>query len=517
MIHKLFRATLLFVLVCLPSLLHAETGSVTFHVCNAGKAEVDIVVSQSGKVSTFHIPAADCATIASSQGPLVQAYVGIAFLDAHGQWGAARRLDLLPEWTTDVIDDFIDRNAHTASVRHGASSVTLPTELLLHPPAPQCHTDRSGPSAVSRLPVGATGSQKLTAVMQDNRLAVESGPICDQFEYTLNVEAYPDTKEVTFKQFCDPCDKKAEAAKTPGERANGRRLVASAQAMLASLGSLGAQVQETLDKEQADREAELAPLVRVNWSDIVDYIYLALRRQDSRMKPVPRHILIVGTVDTVTSPDGSTKFFNAYFKEDPKHQFAVCTDEREVFQDRFGTDFVTKMVGKTVEVEGWVDKFCRVGAGLKVTLVHQLRAIGPGVPATVAKVWNPADHPIPPTPTTPPAPRSNGPVRRPNQQGSARPADPPAAPEPSSARPTSSPSPPAQAAAPTPQTNPKVTPQAQAPTSEQPRRAAPTAEERKAIAEKFNACLQQAIKDHPNGGPELAKASAACTQIVNGK
>lgn len=170
-------------LAFLPSPLHAQTATVSFRVCNAGKTAVDIVVAQSAQGFTVHIAYADCATIAGSEGAMAERYVAIAFVDAHGQWGAAKRLDLMPEWASGVLDDFIDRNAHTAAVRHGASTVTLPTELLLHPPTPQCHTESDTTSAVSPLPLGATASQKFTATLQDhNRPATSGGVFCDQWD-----------------------------------------------------------------------------------------------------------------------------------------------------------------------------------------------------------------------------------------------------------------------------------------------------------------------------------------------
>ena len=43
--------------------------------------------------------------------------------------------------------------------------------------------------------------------------------ICDDVGYTLNVQAYAETREITFRQECDPCDRKAEAKVTPEERA----------------------------------------------------------------------------------------------------------------------------------------------------------------------------------------------------------------------------------------------------------------------------------------------------------
>jgi len=53
--------------------------------------------------------------------------------------------------------------------------------------------------------------------------------------YTLNVEVFPDTKELTFKNFCDACDKKAEASRTPEDRATGQRLTATGDAMIRNM------------------------------------------------------------------------------------------------------------------------------------------------------------------------------------------------------------------------------------------------------------------------------------------
>src|ERR1700692_1485620 len=79
-------------------LAQTELGSVALSACNAGKAAIDVFFAQSGKVSSARIGAADCALIAKSAGSMGPAYVGLAFVDARGQWGAARRQDLLPDF-----------------------------------------------------------------------------------------------------------------------------------------------------------------------------------------------------------------------------------------------------------------------------------------------------------------------------------------------------------------------------------------------------------------------------------
>ena len=71
-----------------------SVGSVTLSVCNAGKVAVDVFLSRAGKVSDSHIGPADCATIAEGTGTMAPAYLGFAFVDSQGRWGAARRFDL---------------------------------------------------------------------------------------------------------------------------------------------------------------------------------------------------------------------------------------------------------------------------------------------------------------------------------------------------------------------------------------------------------------------------------------
>src|ERR1700704_4835401 len=95
MAKLVFGAGLLFALVNLSVPLRAQT--VSLSVCNAGKVDIDVFLSQPGKVSSSHIGSADCAKVAETKGSMPPAYVGFAFVDSQKQWGAARRLELLPD------------------------------------------------------------------------------------------------------------------------------------------------------------------------------------------------------------------------------------------------------------------------------------------------------------------------------------------------------------------------------------------------------------------------------------
>jgi hypothetical protein len=165
------------------------------------------------------------------------------------------------------------------------------------------------------------------------------------------------------------------------------------------------------EKQTREREAALAPPMRVKWNDMQEYAYLAYR-QDSRMKPVNHHIIVQGTIQSVTARSSANQIYDVYFKDDTKHLFAVCTTRPDIFQDAFGSDFASKMPGKIVEVEGFITKGCRnVDTGIQITLVHQMKTLAPGQPGAAVHVWSPAENPIPvttPAPAAAPPPAAAG-------------------------------------------------------------------------------------------------------------
>ena len=81
----------------------------------------------------------------------------------------------------------------------------------------------------------------------------------------------------------------------------------------------------------------------------------------------PRYIVIQGTVSNVVMLEGPgspnpIRQVNVAFRESPPvadarprfaiPEFGVCATNPEIFQDVFGKDFLTSMVGKTIEVQG---------------------------------------------------------------------------------------------------------------------------------------------------------------------
>jgi hypothetical protein len=202
-----FGAVLLFYLFQAPLLLRAQ-GSVSLSVCNAGKVDVDVFLSQSGKVSQSHIRPADCGFVARAAGAMESAYVGFALVDSRGQWGAAKRLDLLPA----LGDGVLSRANQKVPVPRGNSNISLPMQLLFRPRVPTCNSSDLGYSEVANLPINATSAERAAAQRDDDSNRRTQQAVCDKLDYILNVEGFADTGEITFKRECDACDEGRGAA-----------------------------------------------------------------------------------------------------------------------------------------------------------------------------------------------------------------------------------------------------------------------------------------------------------------
>jgi hypothetical protein len=388
----LCAAVLLFAVFSAPTPVHAQ--SVYLQVCNAGKVDIDVFVSRAGNVSSSHVGAADCATVAESAGAMGTAYVGLALVDSRGQWGAARRLDVLPVRGSGAWS----RANQNVTVRHGNTNVSLPMQLLFRPPVPTCR-DHQTSSAAANLPLNATAAQRNAAAVEDsNRPPGQT--TCDTLGYTLNIEAYAESREITFRQECDPCDQKAEANLTPEERAARQRQAAAANEVigkLSGLGPMGAvfgsavqREKQAAEEERKARESRLSPTQRMDWSDLLPALRNITRSQ-KLWDVIPRNIVIRGTVSSVeVSKDTfepNVQWVDVAFRESPTtdvgpnrrpySEFNVCTSNPEIFEELFGADFLTSMIGKTVEIEGETQgAVCRgLRGSIRITLARQVRPV----------------------------------------------------------------------------------------------------------------------------------------------
>ena len=336
-----FRAMLLLALaICLrPS--HAEPGSVSLSVCNAGKVDIDALIVKDGPVVRSHVVPGGCATIyAVGNGPPASAYVGFAFVDSAGQWGTARRLDLLPDLglVAGRGIEVLSAADKKVSVRQANKDLPGQLQLLFQPRAPSCH-QRNPHSAVQSLPWNATAAQKSWAYSQDSLHPPDYTVDCEQLDYILAVVAFPDTREITFKYDC---------------------------------------------AQRAVNQCSEVRFQTVSWSDMPDYL-LYKYRQGSWQKDLNENIAVRGTVSRVelnTPPTERSPWVDIYFRESADGKFDVCSSKPAIFEDMFGPDFRTSMIGKTLEVHGQIQRaWCDGKNGsIRVSLAHQLKADAERVP-----------------------------------------------------------------------------------------------------------------------------------------
>jgi hypothetical protein len=347
-------------------------GSVTLSVCNAGKVDVDVFLSRAGKVSGAHIGPADCATIAEGTGAMAPAYLGFAFVDSQGRWGAAKRFDV-DNYRTGP--DGMKQASQSALVRRGTTNVSLPMQWLFSPRAPGCVS---------------TG----TTVPDNGRIIV--GPTyCDQLRFDVTVEAFPESREIGFRRDCDPCDQKAFPQLTAEQRAIKQSQREAARIRDARVSTASPNLMGILNKnmtvvdvaEVGERLERLKPPQRVNWSELL----LALKVAGSGRvwDVIPRYIVIRGTVSNVVMLQGPTdRQVNVFFRESPPvadarpqfaiPEFGVCTTNPDILQDVFGKDFLTSMAGKTIEVQGetWGGGNCgSLKAAVPISLARQIRLV----------------------------------------------------------------------------------------------------------------------------------------------
>jgi hypothetical protein len=383
-----------------PAPLHAQQGSVALSVCNAGKVAVDVFVAKGSPVASRHIVPATCARVYSENAGL-PAYVGFGLVDSHGQWGTARRLDLLPDFGIGVLTK-ADKNV---SIRQGGQDVSTPMQLLFKPRNPIC---REGVrSASANLPLNATANQRADAARLDansSRLGLDR-PSCETLGYVLNVLAYPDTREITFNNFCEPCEKKAEASITPEERAaqqqrsnavnqeitNLKATGPLAALVMGNVEKLGKQQAQEEEKEREEERRQQHPetYTRMNWNEM-SLALAKVRGSGGRPPEMPQFLIIRGTVSRVdlSPPGASEHWVNVYFRESPEQAstsyetvygaFNICALDAGIFEDMFGPDFRSRMIGQVLEVEGEYQRnYCKGWKGsIRVTMARQVRSAG---------------------------------------------------------------------------------------------------------------------------------------------
>jgi len=395
-----FVVSLLSGLVLAPLPLHAQ--SVTLDVCDTGTVDIDVFVSRAGSVSSSHIRPSTCAAVAKSVGGGMEAaYLGIAFADSRGQWGAARRFDKVPGLGVRELPlatrvamsargepipgspDILTTASKTASIRRGSATVTLPLQLLFQPPGPECRSIATGNSTTTRTPRSET-------------TVIEKTTTCEDVVYTLTVEPFADSREASLGRL-----------DTGGFFSDGP--------MGTTIVHENAQMNWA--EAAAERKLREAPQP-ITWNDLPPAFRRALSNETLRSGArftLPSSIKVRGTVSAVELRqhpiDATTNLTVAEinFRESPLAagktypEFNVCTDRLDILQEVFGADYRRTMIGKTIEVQGKPEGLCWGQLGeIQIFLARQLRPVQSAQFAAGTRLWIPPARyvaPAPPPPT----------------------------------------------------------------------------------------------------------------------
>jgi hypothetical protein len=423
---------LLAALLGAPLLGHAQ--GVTFNVCNGGKVAIDAYLVQQSSVSAKHIAPAGCGDVAYVDGPMAPGIIAFGFADSKGQWRGARRTDVVPDFNSFLdrsigFPTILERTKQTVTVKQGGTSATIPGLLAFRPQAPWCDAPTQSQSYTSSLPLNATRGQIIQAKGMDmtSSPSTPGGSSCHGQYYNLTVIPYPETSEVSLDSQCDPCIAKEEAGMTPQEKAANDRAMDDGIAFLATLPgfnstALGKTVvtlaagEADRRRDEAARRAEIAKgPYNMNWKDLASFITSAFGVRGRPPLMANRHILLRGTVSRVQLPGAQSSWVQVFFKETPTmdppvdrlpgdyfikpytgtdNAFNICADDPTVLSDVFGANYSTTLIGKTIEVEGEVNRgACSTAAGIHMFLARQVKSVTPGMAASGQK-WTAVLQPV---------------------------------------------------------------------------------------------------------------------------
>lgn len=379
-------------LLALAATAHAQT--VALRACNPGKTDVDVYFAQGSNVVAQHVAPTYCARLAFSQGAMEPGLVAVGFADAKGQWGGVHRYERVPTFGPGVAQ----ATTQTLSVMHGGAAVTLPSQFRFQPPKPVCVTYR-----------GAESTNPFVKTAEYTR--------CDELVYDVNVLAFPDTREVAFQVFCQPCDDQAEARKTPELRAAEKQIADLKQAAIDNL-PMSIRIplerdtkqqavnrsEEPMDRYLESLERDPTKWDRIGWSDVPRYAFEVASLTAPNVAMKGSVAVLQGTLSGMQRHNASDPWYDVFFQESADHKFIVCTQTPDVLSDIFGASYATAMVGKKIEVEGKVVACLGGRPGILLKLAHQIKLVGTGS-GMVAAVTPPAfkfpDDPNRPPPAAP--------------------------------------------------------------------------------------------------------------------
>jgi hypothetical protein len=192
------------------------------------------------------------------------------------------------------------------------------------------------------------------------------------------------------------------------------------------------------ERQEKARRAEIAKgPYQMNWKDLPSFMTSAYNTRGSVM--LNRHIVLRGTISRIFTPASGrgADSVNMYFQEGSsmskpldrlpgdyfvngylgtERTFAICTYQTDILSEVFGANYATAMIGKTVELEGELNRNeCEAAAGVRLRLARQVKPVTPNLVMAKGQTWTPTLLPVAATqsaqPVQPSTPTPSGETR----------------------------------------------------------------------------------------------------------
>lgn len=151
------------------------------------------------------------------------------------------------------------------------------------------------------------------------------------------------------------------------------------------MGRAAAQQEEQELKDPLEGPPEYR---RMNWNEM-NAALAKVRPAGGRPPEMPQYLIIRGTVSRVdvSPPGASVHWVDVYFRESAEQRsnafetfygaFNACTSNSDIFEDMFGPDFRSRMIGQVLEIEGEYQRAdCKGYKGsIRISLAHQVHKV----------------------------------------------------------------------------------------------------------------------------------------------
>lgn len=391
MIARALLTTLLLILfgAALPLRAQIEYHSARLDVCNKGTVPVEVVTARKNELFQLYYEVESTAIApqrcerAYSNYASEPVYIAFGFADSKGQWGSGK-MARVPDLGSNVVF-FRTVPVLTSSTKvicarkdqtHYVAQNDLPSD---------CATFQPSPVTIGLRTVGDVGHGPFLPLTA----AVYFGPAgqtcsnlpgqgCSGGDYYLNISPSANDRELH-----------AAVGTESGVDAIVEPPVDPATA-LKNLDAALANLRKMYPAPEPAPAATPQPRVRMvpgGGSDPAIKAALAEQEKEkwkSPMFPVSAYepqwlgktLVLRGTVARVeVEKDGYPMWVHIFFKESPDSTVTACSPYPDMIQKMFGNNF-SGLIGKTVEMAGQVEKFCKPNASIRIVDPAQIRVAG---------------------------------------------------------------------------------------------------------------------------------------------